>query len=90
MLTFILAIFFKLYFRRTFGHTYTCAIVSITALAAFKPDMLPFALLFSHKIRSTQAGLLTYELSDYHSDSIVAEILLAGYSTLLLTLTDSR
>jgi hypothetical protein len=62
MLTFVLAVFFKLYFRRTFGHTNTCAIVPVAALAAFKPDILPFALLFSHKIRPDQAGLITREL----------------------------
>jgi hypothetical protein len=61
MLAFIPAIFFKLYFRRAFSHTYTCAIVSIAALAAFKPDILPFALFFSHKIRPNQAGLISQE-----------------------------
>jgi len=69
MLTFIFAEFFEFYFRRTFCHTNTCAIVSITALTTFKPDILPFAFLFSHKIRPNQAGLITYELSDYHSDT---------------------
>jgi hypothetical protein len=58
MFTFVLAVLFELYFRRTFGHTNTCAVVSITALAAFKPDILPFALLFSHKIVPTKQGQL--------------------------------
>jgi len=62
MLTFIVAEFFEFYFGRTFCYTNTCAIVSVTALAAFKPDILPFTLFFSHKIRLNQAGLSTYRL----------------------------
>ena len=84
MLTFVLAVFLKLYFRCTFSHTYTRAIVSVAALAAFKPDIFPFTLLFSHKIRSNQTGPVTYELSDYHSDSLFASINLAGFSVFLL------
>ena len=41
----------ELQFRRTLCHTDIRAIVSTTALATLKPDILPFALLFSHKIR---------------------------------------
>ena len=69
MLTFIFAEFFKFYFGRTFCYTNTCAIVSVAALATFKPDILPFALFFRHKIRPNQAGLITYELFGCHSDS---------------------
>jgi hypothetical protein len=66
MLTFIFAEFFEFYFRRTFCNTNTCAIVSTAALAALKPDIFPFTLPFSHKIRSNQAGLITQELPGYH------------------------
>ncbi len=69
MLTFIFTEFFEFYLRRTFCYTNTCAIVSVAALATFKPDILPFTLFFSHKIRSNQAGLITNKLSGYHSDS---------------------
>ena len=65
MLTFIFAEFFKFYFGRTFCYTNTCAIVSVAALATFKPDILPFTLFFSHKIRPNQAGLITQDLSGY-------------------------
>ena len=66
MLTFVFAEFFEFYLGRTFCHTNTCAIVSVAALATFKPDILPFALLFSHKIRPNQAELITQDLSGYH------------------------
>jgi hypothetical protein len=69
MLTFIFAEFFEFYFGRTFRYTNTCTIVSVAALAAFKPDIFPFTLLFSHKIRPNQAGLITYESFGSHSDS---------------------
>jgi hypothetical protein len=58
MFTFSFAEFIEFYFGRTFGHTNTCAVVSVAALAAFKPDILPFTLFFSHKIRPNQAGLI--------------------------------
>ena len=58
MLTFIFAEFFEFYFRRTFCYTNTCSIVSFFALAALKPDILPFALLFSHKVHPQQTGTL--------------------------------
>jgi hypothetical protein len=66
MLTFIFAEFFEFYFGRTFCYANTRSIVSVAALATFKPDILPFAFLFSHKIRPNQAGLITQELSGYH------------------------
>ena len=66
MLTFIFAEFFEFNFGCTFCYTNTCAIVSVAALATFKPDILPFTLFFSHKIRPNQAGLNTQELSGYH------------------------
>ena len=56
MLAFIFTEFFELYFRRSFRYTDTRAIVSIAALAAFKPDIFPFTLLFSHKIVPTKQG----------------------------------
>jgi hypothetical protein len=69
MLAFIFAEFFELYFWRSFRDTNARAVVSVTALATFKPDILPFALLFCHKIRPNQARLITYELFGYHLDS---------------------
>jgi len=87
MLTFIFAEFFEFYFGRTFRYTNTRAIVSVAALATFKPDILPFTLFFSHKIRPDQAGLITNYLVTIQ---ILAWIHLAGFSTLLLTLTASR
>jgi len=66
MLAFIFTEFFELYFRRSFRDTNVRAIVSVAALATFKPDILPFALFFRHKIRPNQAGLITYELFGYH------------------------
>jgi hypothetical protein len=87
MLTFIFAEFFEFYFGRTFRYTNTCAIVSVAAFATFKPDILPFTLFFSHKIRPNQAGLITNYLLIIQ---ILARTRLAGFSTLLLTLTDSR
>ena len=87
MFTFMFTEFFEFYFGRTFCHTNTCAIVSVAALATFKPDILPFTLFFSHKIRPNQAGLITNYLATIQ---ILIWIRLAGFSTLLLTLTDSR
>ncbi len=57
MRTFVLAILFQPQLGRTFGHTNARAVVSTVALTAFKPDILPFTFLFSHKIRPNQAGL---------------------------------
>jgi hypothetical protein len=68
MLAFIVTKFLELYFRRSFRYTNARAIVSAAALAAFKPDIFPFTLLFSHKVRPNQAGLITYELFGIHSD----------------------
>ena len=68
MLAFIVTEFLELYFRRSFRYTDTRAIVSAAALTAFKPDIFPFTLPFSHKIRPNQAGLITYELFGTHSD----------------------
>ena len=58
MLTFIFTEFFELYFRRSFRYTNARAVVSVAALATFKPDILPFALLFSHKVHPQQTGTL--------------------------------
>jgi hypothetical protein len=69
VLTFIFTEFFELYFRRSFRYTNARAVVSVAALATFKPDIFPFALFLCHKIRPNQAGLITYELSGYYSDS---------------------
>jgi len=66
MLTFILAEFFEFYLGRTFRNTDTCAIVSVAALATFKPDILSFTLFFSHMIRPSQAGPITQELSGHY------------------------
>jgi hypothetical protein len=79
MLTFIFTEFFELYLRRTFRYTNARAIVSVAALTTFKPDILPFALLFCHKIRPNQAGLITNYLVTIQ---ILAWIHLAGFSTL--------
>ncbi len=65
MLTFIFTEFFEFYFGRTFCNTDTCPIVPVAALLTLQPDILSFALLFSHKIRPNQAGLITQELSGY-------------------------
>ena len=59
----LLTIFLELHFRRAFCHTNACAIVSIAALSALKPDILSFTLFFSHMISPQQAGLLMLELS---------------------------
>jgi len=67
MLAFSFAEFFEFYFGRTFCYANACAIVSVAALATFKPDILPFTLFFSHKIRPNQVGLIAQELSGYHS-----------------------
>jgi len=65
MLTLVLTELLELQFRRTFGYVNTGAIIPVTALATLQPDILPFTLFFSHKVRPNQAGLLTQEASDY-------------------------
>ena len=80
MLTFIFAEFFELYLRRSFRYTNARAIVSAAALTTFKPDIFPFTLLFSHKIRPNQAGLFTNNLVTIQ---ILTWICLAGFSTLI-------
>jgi hypothetical protein len=65
MLTLTLAELLELQLRRTFRNTNTCAIVSAATFAALKPDIFPFAFLFSHKNRPNQAGLRTQKPSDY-------------------------
>jgi hypothetical protein len=87
MLAFIFTEFFELYFRRSFRYTDTRAIVSATALAAFEPDIFPFTFLFSHKIRSNQAGLISNYLVALQ---ILTWTCLAGFSTLFLKHADSR
>ena len=80
MLTFSFAEFIQFYFRRTFRYTNACAIVSVAALGTFKPDIFPFTLFFSHKIRPNQAGLITnYPVTI----QIFAWMRLAGFSTLI-------
>jgi len=79
MLTFIFTEFFELYLWRSFRYTNARAIVSVAALAAFKPDIFPFTLLFSHKIHPNQAGLITNNLVTIQ---ILTWICLAGFSTL--------
>ena len=79
MLACIFTEFFELYLRRSFRYTDARAIVSADALATFKPDIFPFTLLFSHKIRPNQAGLITNNLVTIQ---IFTWICLAGFSTL--------
>jgi hypothetical protein len=67
MLALLLTKLLELQFRRTFCYIDGCAIVSVTALATLKPDILPFTFLFSHKVRPSQAGLLAQEAFDYCS-----------------------
>ena len=57
MRTFVLAKLLQRQLGRTFGHTNARAVVSTAALTTFEPDIFPFALFFSHKIRPNQAGL---------------------------------
>ena len=54
-LTIVLAILLKLQLGRTLCHTDTRTIVSAAAFAALKPDIFPFAFLFSHKIHPNWA-----------------------------------
>jgi hypothetical protein len=56
MLAFIFTEFFEFYFRRSFRYADARAIVSATAITAFKPDIFPFTFLFSHKIVPTKQG----------------------------------
>lgn len=49
MFALVLAELHEFPFRRAFSHTDIRAIVPITALFALKPDIFPFAFLFSHK-----------------------------------------
>lgn len=49
MFALVLTELHELPFRRAFSHTDIRAIVPITALFALKPDIFPFAFLFSHK-----------------------------------------
>ncbi len=49
MFTLVLAVLLQLELRCTLSDTDIRAIVSIAALATLKPDIFPFAFLFSHK-----------------------------------------
>ena len=60
MLSFLLAVFLQVQFRRTFCYTNTCTVVSIFTLTTFKPDILSFTFLFSHKVLPHQTGLIKY------------------------------
>ena len=58
MFTFLFTKLLELQFRRALGYTDTCAIIPFATLPALKPDIFPFALFFSHKVRSHPAGEL--------------------------------
>ncbi len=51
MFALVLAELLEFPLRRTLSHADVRAIISTAALATLKPDIFPFAVLFSHKIR---------------------------------------
>ena len=57
-LTFAFTKLFQFQFRTALCYTNTCPVVSLAALSTLKPDILPFALPFSHKVFPTEQARL--------------------------------